>query len=208
MTKRSYHQHCALARALDLVGERWTLLIVRELLTGSRRYKDLLANLPGMGTNLLAARLRELKEAGLVDHQESAYSLTPRGAELEAAVLALARFGAPLLADPDPDAHWSASWNPVAFKYAFQPERARKLRGVFEYRIDDSRVQVRVHEGVIETSREARWRPDAVITTDGETFLALSSGELDPRDAETEGALEIEGNRALFRRSLKAFGAD
>ena len=66
MPKRSYQQHCALARALDLVGERWTLLLVRELLTGPKRYRDLTRNLPGMGTNLLATRLRELQDADIV----------------------------------------------------------------------------------------------------------------------------------------------
>jgi len=206
MAKREYRQHCALARALDLVGERWTLLVVRELLTGSKRYKELLANLPGIGTNLLATRLSDLERAGLVERGDRSYSLTPRGSELEAAVLALARFGAPLLAEADGEVYWSASWNPIALKYAFRPERARRLRGTVEYRVDDSRVQARFRDGEIETAAESSWRPDVVVTTDGETFLALSAGELDPRDAEAEGSLEIAGDRALFRRSLRAFG--
>jgi len=209
MTRRSYRQHCALARALDLVGERWTLLVVRELLTGPKRYRDLLANLPGMGTNLLATRLRDLQEADLVEHDEAHYSLTPRGCELEPAVLALARFGAPLLAEGSGNGGegdlWRASWNVVALKYAFDPKRARKLRGVIEYQVDDTRVQARLRDGTIETSPEPRWTPDVVLRADGSTFLALSSGALDPKQAEAEGALAVEGDRRLFRASLRAF---
>ncbi|MEM7311387.1 MAG: winged helix-turn-helix transcriptional regulator [Planctomycetota bacterium] len=205
MVKRTYHQHCALARALDLVGERWTLLLVRELLTGAKRYKELQANLPGIGTNLLAARLRELQEADLVEHDGTAYALTERGAGLEPAVLALARWGAPLLAEPEPDALWRASWNVVALKYAFRPERARRLRAVLELRVDGTCVQARVRDGAVETAGEARWRPDLVLEGDGETLLALWEGELDAREAEREGALAIHGERRLLRGLLRAF---
>lgn len=208
MPKRSYHQHCALARALDLVGERWTLLLVRELLTGPKRYRTLVANLPGIGTNLLATRLRELSEAGLIERQGTDYLLTERGAALETSVLALARWGAPLLADAEEDAHWRASWNVVALKYAFRPERARSVRGVIEYRVDDSIVQARVHDGSIETTATERWTPDVTLHTDGPTLRALAAGELDPRDAEQDGRLRVEGSRRLFRSSLRVFAFD
>ena len=97
--KRSYGQYCAVARALDLIGERWTLLLVRELLLGPRRYTDLLRGLPGIGTNLLADRLRELESAGLVARRtlpppasSSVYELTPLGEGLRATVLELGRW--------------------------------------------------------------------------------------------------------------------
>jgi len=205
-TKRSYHQHCALARALDVVGERWTLLLVRELLTGPQRYSDLSRGLPGMGTNLLAARLRDLQASGIVEHEGSTYRLTPRGAELEEAVLALARFGLPLMEEPDPDDLWRASWNVVALKYAFRPERAKRMRGVIEYRVDDTCVQARFRDGRIDTAGEARWRPDVVLSANGETFLDLSTGRVEPERAEAEGDLSIEGDRRLYRASLRAFG--
>ena len=207
MSKRSYRQHCALAQALDLVGERWTLLLVRELLSGRKRYNELLANLAGIGTNLLAARLRDLSVAGLVEHDGATYALTPRGAELEEAVLALARFGAPLLTERNPDDHWSASWNPVALKYAFRPERAKTLRVVVEYQIDGARTQARIRDGAIETAADARWKPDVVVRADGDTFLALAAGEIDPKQAEADGSLEVDGDRRAFRASLRAFGA-
>ncbi len=205
MPKRSYRQHCALARALDVVGERWTLLLIRELLTGAKRYKDLQRQLPGMGTNLLADRLKELVEGGLVQREDLAYSLTPRGAQLEEAVLALARFGAPLLGKRGPEEHWSATWNVVALKYAFQPERAKTLRGVIEYRIDGSTVQARIDQGTIETAAEPTWAPDVVATADGDTLLAIAGGELDPDDAEAAGQLFIEGSRRVWRATLRAF---
>ena len=103
MDRRSYDQFCGIAKALDVVGERWTLLIVRNLLIGPLRYSDLLRGLPGITTNLLAKRLRELEDAGLIEKVRgtaggaSAYRLTPRGAALEPVLLALSRWGAPLL---------------------------------------------------------------------------------------------------------------
>ena len=208
MTRRTYAQRCALAHTLDVVGERWTLLLVRELLTGPRRYGEILANLPGMGTNLLAARLKDLIEAELVHKEEGSYSLTPRGAELETAVLALARWGTPLLEHSEPEDHWSATWNVVALKYSFRPERAKKARGVLEYRVDGTRVQARVRNGEVETSLEPRWKADVVLEATGETLLALAAGELDPNDAEAQGALEVKGDRRLYRSSLRFFALD
>src|SRR5437762_7857993 len=100
MTQRSYGQFEGLARALDVVGERWTLLLIRELLLGPRRYTDLLDGLPGIGTNLLARRLRQLEAAGVVRKSRTpppspsaVYELTDRGRELEPALLVLARWG-------------------------------------------------------------------------------------------------------------------
>lgn len=207
MPKRRYHQRCALARSLDVVGERWTLLLVRELLTGPKRYKELQANLPGMGTNLLAARLRELQGLGVVEHADPEYVLSERGRALEESVLALARWGAPLLADCEPDALWRASWNVVALKYAFRPERARNVEGVVEFQVDETRVQARIAQGTIATSAESPWAADVVLRTDGETLLALNTGELDAKDAEREGWLEIEGDRRLYRAALRMFAS-
>lgn len=207
MTRRSYRQHCALARALDLVGERWTLLIVRELLTGPRRYGELAANLPGMGTNLLAQRLRELVEANLTTHNGTHYALTQRGESLREAVLALARFGAADLHPRRRDDHWSPTWNPVAFEYAFDPVRARRTRAIVEFDIDGTRTQARMRDGTIETASERRWTPDATLTTDGQTFLDLAAGELDLETAESSGRLTIAGDRSLLHAGLRALGA-
>src|SRR5919108_1109967 len=101
---RSYHQYCAVARALDLIGDRWTLLLIRDLLLGPKRYKDLLEGLPGIGTNLLAHRLREMEEYGLVERATlpppsgvAVYQLTPTGEGLAPALSAIGRWGAQYL---------------------------------------------------------------------------------------------------------------
>jgi DNA-binding HxlR family transcriptional regulator/putative sterol carrier protein len=205
MTRRSYDQHCALARALDVVGERWTLLLIRELMTGPRRYKDLALGLAGIGTNLLAARLRDLTDAGLVEQEGTRYRLTERGLELEPAVLALARFGAPYLEERDEDHLWLPRWNAVALRYAFQPERASSLQAVVEFRVDDEVVQASIDQGTVETSSESIWDPDLSLECDGETFLALAAGELDPKSAEADGSLTITGDRRRLRSCLAAF---
>ncbi len=117
MPRRSYDQYCAVARALDAVGERWSLLIVRELLHGPRRYTDLHADLPGVSTDILASRLKQLEGEELVERRRlerpanaTVYQLTPRGAELRPVVEALAHWGLDALGDPRPtDAvrtHW------------------------------------------------------------------------------------------------------
>ena len=100
MSRRSYNQFCATAKTLDVVGERWTLLIIRELITGPKRYKDLLASLPGIGNSLLAARLKHLESAALVRRAElpppagsTVYELTESGRDLEPAIMAIARWG-------------------------------------------------------------------------------------------------------------------
>lgn len=108
---KRYDQYCPIAHSLGLVGERWTLLVARELLHGPKRYTDLVDRLPGIGTNILAARLKELESAGLIDKKKlpppwasTVYELTPAGQELRPVLHELARFGARLMGPPPPDA--------------------------------------------------------------------------------------------------------
>src|SRR5215217_7201539 len=119
MSRRSYRQYCAMARALDVLGERWTLLIVRELLTGPKRFKDLLGGLPGIGTNLLAGRLKELEGEGLLRRTtlpppagSAVYELTGRGRDLEPVLMGLARWGVDLLGEPRPGEAFKPAWEP------------------------------------------------------------------------------------------------
>lgn len=122
MTRRSYLQFCGLARALDVVGERWTLLLVRELLLGERRYSDLLASLPGLTTNLLAARLKDLTRLGLVTtNTDGAYALTDEGAALEPAIMELARWGGRYLKDgPRKKDRIDLSWALLSLKRRYR----------------------------------------------------------------------------------------
>jgi DNA-binding HxlR family transcriptional regulator len=123
--KRSYGQYCTVARALDVVGERWTLLLVRELSTGPKRFKDLLGGLPGIGTNLLTNRLKTLEGEGIVRRAtlpppagSNVYELTELGRSLEPVIVALSRWGARLLDAPREDDEMRAGWAAVAMRSA------------------------------------------------------------------------------------------
>src|SRR5438270_4362488 len=126
MPKRSYGQFEGLANALDAIGERWTLLLVRELLLGPRRYKDLLEGLPGIGTNLLARRLKELQGAGVIEKRtlpapagSSVYELTERGRGLEPALVALAGWGLVAMEEPSRTDVLRPAWAVLAFRSMF-----------------------------------------------------------------------------------------
>jgi len=131
MASREYGQYCGITRALELVGERWALLIVRDLLVGPRRYGELQHGLPRIPSNILAARLKELQEAGIVRRiprvRQIVYELTPYGRELEDVVLALGRFGFKALGDPRDEQIVTADSLTMTFRTAFQPEVASGL---------------------------------------------------------------------------------
>ena len=131
---RKFDQYCPVAHALTLVGERWSLLIVRELLHGPKRYTDLAHGLPGIGTNILAARLRELEQAGIVQKRtlpppaaSAVYELTEYGAELREALYALARWGARTIGPPGPDDELYPEWGVNALPALFDADAARGL---------------------------------------------------------------------------------
>ncbi len=145
MSTRRYKQSCALAHSADLIGERWTLLIIRELLLRPRRYGELLSHLGGMGTNLLAKRLKDLTEAGLLDNRGATYQLTAAGSALEPAVLALIRWGL-VYAGPAKSEEETAVqvWDLLALKAHFCPERAPEQPETLYFERDDLRAAVRV----------------------------------------------------------------
>lgn len=134
MTARRYHQFCGVAKALDVVGERWTLLLVRDLLLGGRRFSDLLAAMPGLTPNLLSRRLKDMQGHGLVEQRtlpppgaSTVYELTELGRQLEPVVLALGRFGARWLTAPDTEDRIDPRWAMVSLKrrYRGSPRRLR-----------------------------------------------------------------------------------
>ena len=205
---RSYRQYCGLAKALDLVGDRWTLLIVRELLIrGACRYTDLRNGLPGIATNLLADRLREMQAAGIVSQEEAPppvattlFRLTPRGLQLEAVLLELGSWGAPLLAESDPEdavcAHWLILPLPH-FLRDHSPGRTAGSRGAYAPAANPScskrsKRQVRARTG-------SDPHPDAVITASPQLILALLTGKLELRQARAAG-LHYSGSPATLGR--------
>lgn len=209
VTKR-FEQYCPMAHAICLVGERWSLLIVRELMHGPKRYTDLHDGLPGIGTNVLAARLRDLEEAGILRKRKlpppaasTVYELTEYGAELDEVVYALARWGARTLGPPGPDEELYPEWGLNAFKALFAPEAARGLTEAYVLRIDGDVFSVSLENGRLQTSVGAVDDADVSIETDMGTFFLLASRELSATEALERGLVAIEGDRAAYERCFE-----
>lgn len=215
MGRRTYNQYCATARALDIVGERWTLLLVRELLTGPKRFGDLLASLPGIGTGLLAARLKYLQDEGLVCQvtlpapaRSAAYALTSAGADLEPAVMALARWGMTwALTQRGEGEAFRPGWAVLGMQATFDADAAAAVRAVYEFRVDDEVFHARIEDGTIESVQGPAQRPDVVVETTAEVFIELAAGRLSLADAVRGGTASVSGDqraarklRGLFRR--------
>ena len=214
MGKRSYDQHCTVARALDVVGERWTLLLVRELVTGPKRFKDLLEGLPGVGTNLLAARLRALEGHGVVRRGKlpppagtSVYELTGLGRSLEPVVVALSRWGSRLVEDPRDGDDLRPAWAATALRSALEPVAAGDTKETYELRIDAEVFHLRVEGGEVEAKQGVAERPDVVVSGGTRTLLALAAGRLGPEEALESGKIGIEGSRDARARCLEVLGS-
>jgi DNA-binding HxlR family transcriptional regulator len=203
---RSYSQHCALAHALDVVGERWTLLIVRELLAGPRRYSDLAAGLVTVPTNLLASRLKEMEGNGLVRRRRLpapadsvfVYELTDAGQALGASVLELARWGMrtlPAAADGRP---FRAHWLVLALRARFDPTAAAGIDESYEFRIDGDDV-VHFHVASGEARMGPATDPAVRIAADADTLAALTGGAISGPDAIVRGA-RIDGDAEAIER--------
>jgi len=212
MAKR-FDQYCPVAHALGLVGERWSLLVVRELLHGPKRYTDLVAGLPGIGTNILATRLRDLEEAGVVHKRKlpppaasSVYELTEYGAELEEAVHALARWGARSLGPPGRDDELYPEWGTNALPALFDPEAARGLTETYVLRIGDDVFSAHVADGHLRVEPGAADDADLDAAMDMDTFFGLASGQLEPGTAIAAECVELAaGEPARLERCFKVF---
>jgi len=214
MSKRSYNQYCAVARALDIVGERWTLLIVRELLTGSKRFKDLLEGLPGIGTNLLAARLKDLEGYGIVRREtlpppaaSKVYELTEVGQSLEPVIAALGGWGLEFLGTPpDREDELRPAWAVVAMRSALKQEAARGLQETYEFRIDEKAFHLRVRDGKVEALQGPAVDADLVVWGCTQAFLAMVAGRLEPAEALKSGEIRIEGEPETLARCVEVLG--
>src|SRR5215210_641593 len=196
MSKRSYNQYCAVARALDIVGERWTLLVVRELLTGPKRFKDLLEGLPGIGTNLLTARLKDLERYGVVHRAilpppaaSKVYELTELGWSLGSVIAALGRWGLEFLGAPDKDDNLRPAWAIVAMRCALKQEAALGLQETYEFHIDEEAFYLRVKDGEVEALQGSIVDPDLVVRGGTQAFLALAAGQVEPAQALDSGEI-------------------
>ena len=180
MSKRAYRDRCGVARALDLVGDRWALLVVRELLLGPKRFSDLRAGLPHVGADVLAYRLRDLQQQGIIaptaappPTSAQVYELTPRGAGLEPVVLALGRWGSEVPFADEMDAFGSNS-AVLALKTLFSAERAAGVTLSAELRFGAERFVIAIEDARLSIVRGAAEAPDLVLDTDPGTLAAVA----------------------------------
>jgi len=214
-TKRSYQQYCGLASALDVVGERWTLLIIRELLLGPARYSDVLANLPGIGTNLLAERLKFLVQRGVVRQvdlrgtgAQLAYELTPAGEELRPLILGLTRWGMEFVGDPRPEDALRPRWGFLAAEAMLDPTKVSDRHERYEFRVDDQVFHIETSGGRARARRGAAVDPAMVAKTDAATFVQIGSGRLTPLLAMLTGHLVLEGDVGAVLRCCELLGLE
>ena len=210
-TKRSYGDPCGIARALDAVGERWALLVVRELMLGPKRFTDLRAALPGLSADILAQRLRELGAAGVLARAtlpppaaSKVYELSERGRELEPVLLALGRWGSrePRLAG---ERALGIDAFALALPTLFDAAAAERLRTTVELRLGRDRFTARVQDGRLDLRRAPAEHPDAVVEGDTAALTQVLWHGQPLEAAEADDALRIAGDRHAALRFLKLF---
>jgi DNA-binding HxlR family transcriptional regulator len=211
-TKRSYGEACRFAYALDVVGERWALLVVRELLLGPKRFTDLRTGLPHASSNILSERLRDLEHGGVIQRRKlpppaasTVYELTEWGRELEPVVTKLGAWGARSPIAPD-----SQEIGPdsivLALRSLFDAEGAADLSAVYALRIGEDRFWAEIADGELELGRGAGKDPAAVLAlSDAPTFGAVLAGQLPLDEALASGAAQIEGSKQAAKRFLRLF---
>ena len=209
-TKRSYEDGCAAAHGLDLIGERWALLVVRELLLGPKRFTDLRAGLRGISPNVLTQRLEELERAAIVRRRKLSppaaawvYELTEWGLQLEPVVVALGRWAArsPFL----PQAELNADSLILSFRTMFDAHAAEGLSATVELRIGEDRFHARIARGQMELVRGSADHPDATIESDSNTLANVVYGGRKVADALRSGQLKVEGDKTAARRFVTLF---
>ena len=201
---KRYHQYCPVAHALDLIGDRWALLIVRELMLGQRRYTDLADALPGIGTNILAGRLRHLEGAGLVRKTKlpppaavTVYELTTEGRQLDGVLHALADWGARTMGAPEAGDCWST----YAVHVRFRPEAA--VDGRYEIRfLGGETFSIEVRDGALAVIRSEIGEPTLVVEAEPAHFHALIEGLDDLESALAEGRVRLRTGGASELRAL------
>lgn len=211
MKKRQYDQYCPVACALDVVGERWAMLVVRELLPGPKRFVDLEAGLPGIGTNTLTTRLGELERAGVIARRRLpapsasvVYELTSWGRDLEPILWAIARWGVGRLATVTPLHPLRASWLATALQAFFRKEAVRDLTTLVELVLPTGTLNLHFRRGSLSVKEGPVEGPALRIFTTEQRFLELLKG-LVPRGSRRKRDLRIEGDESLIGRLIEAF---
>ncbi len=210
-TTRTYADACGIPRALDRVGERWALMIVRELLLGPKRFTDLKTGLPHASPNVLSQRLRELEQTGVVQRRtlpapagSRVYELTEWGLELEPVLSALGRWGAraPL---SGPEVGMSLDAHILSLRTLFDPTLAEGFDATVELRLGEQRFCAEVADARLEIVRAEASAPHATIETDPGTLLAVAHRRLELAEALDAGSFAIEGDTGVAERFLGLF---
>jgi DNA-binding HxlR family transcriptional regulator len=211
MANRTYGQYCGLARALELVGERWALLVVRDLLRGPKRFSDLRRGLPRIPTNILAARLRDLEHAAIVRRRvlprpaaAVVYELTGYGEDLKPVLLSLGAWGARSLGEPRPNETLTAESLVLALHATFQPDAAQDLQASYELHVGPVILHARIDGGRLEAAEGPLPEADLVLDA-GPALKGLMAGDVDPEDALQSGLIRISGRQDLLGRFVKIF---
>lgn len=200
--KRPYDQFCPIAQTLDVVGDRWTLLIARELFVGPIRYGQLLDELSPISTDVLAKRLKEMEAAGLVTHaDDGGYDLTAEGRELAPVLRSLARWGIGHLSLPDSPDQLTA---PRALQMLVLANQDSDADHTIELRVDGATYSLSSSGDGYRARRTSAPDADATVATDGPTLWAIGSGELPWRTALKSGAVEVDGDPAAAEQMLAA----
>ena len=212
MGEHRYQQFCALARALDVVGDRWTLLIIRELRPGPRRFTDLIDGLPGISRKLLTDRLRDLERDGIIERKElpppaarQVYELTDDGRDLATAMAPLVAWGARRIGERQSGETFRPRWVAVAMVGLADREAAKGVRETYQYLVDDSAFHFIVDDGSIELRDGRAEDACVVVTTDEETWANIASGKTTTSSAASVGALTVAGDRQAAKRLRKIF---
>jgi DNA-binding HxlR family transcriptional regulator len=204
---RSYGEYCAIAKSLDVVGDRWTLLIVRELaLRGACRYTDLRKGLPGIASNLLAQRLRELEHAGVIAREDAPppiatalFRLTPRGEQLRPVLDGLFRWGLPLMTEQKPGDAVRSHWLAGALELMLTDRRPDASPVTVELQTGDQPIVLETCEGAIHIRLGPADSPDATLTGPPTPILGLLLGLLEPADAKANG-IDFQGDPTILDR--------
>jgi DNA-binding HxlR family transcriptional regulator len=210
-TSRTYGEGCAIAHGLDLVGERWALLVVRELLLGPKRFTDLKKGLPNASPNVISERLRELERAGVVKRDKlpppagsRVYALTDWGRELEEIVISLGHWAARSPSLPR-EAPMGADSIMLALKGRFDSDAAKGLRASYELRFGEDRFRIEVSDHGIEVARGGTDQPEATIDTDPRALFAVLWDGRSLADALRAGEMRIKGDMAAVERLIRLF---
>jgi DNA-binding HxlR family transcriptional regulator len=212
MRSRAYGQFCGLARAAEVLGQRWTLLVLRDLLVGPRRYSDLVAGLPGIPTNVLATRLKGLEEDGLVVREARSgadrsvvYRATPRAAALRPALDALSRWGAAQMRSPREGEVFTEAALVGALRAGAGGETPRRARRrSYQVDVGDVSAHVAVDGATVDVGPGAHPDPDLVITA-GLRFRDVLAGVVAPEQAVAEGTVELAGDESAFADFVATF---